>query len=94
MQHAYRAEAEVSDDGTVTLSNVPFPAGKKVDVIVLSEADEGEKHRPASSGENRAGTDALSVLEGLIGSVEAPADWAAEHDHYLYGSPKRADRKP
>lgn len=34
--------------------------------------------------------DALSVLEALAGSIEAPADWSAEHDHYLYGAPKRA----
>jgi hypothetical protein len=31
----------------------------------------------------------LAFLESLIGVVEAPADWAAEHDHYLYGSPRR-----
>lgn len=33
--------------------------------------------------------DALAFLEQLIGSVEGPSDWASEHDHYLYGSPKR-----
>ena len=32
---------------------------------------------------------AWDVLEQLAGTVDAPADWAAEHDHYLYGSPKR-----
>ena len=32
---------------------------------------------------------AWDVLEQLAGTVNAPADWAAEHDHYLYGSPKR-----
>jgi hypothetical protein len=31
---------------------------------------------------------AWDVLESLTGSVEAPADWSAEHDHYLYGTPK------
>ena len=34
-------------------------------------------------------TDALDVLEALAGSIEAPDDWASEHDHYLYGAPKR-----
>ena len=33
--------------------------------------------------------DAWDVLDQAAGSVQAPADWAAEHDHYLYGSPKR-----
>ena len=34
-------------------------------------------------------TTAWDVLDGLAGSVAAPPDWAAEHDHYLYGTPKR-----
>ncbi len=39
--------------------------------------------------------DAWSLLEILAGTIEAPKDWASEHDHYLYGVPKRqgeADR--
>ena len=34
---------------------------------------------------------AWAELEALAGSVEAPEDWAREHDHYLYGSPKRSE---
>jgi hypothetical protein len=34
-------------------------------------------------------SNAWDVLESLTGTVEAPADWSAEHDHYLYGTPKR-----
>uniref|UniRef100_A0A1D9GBW9 SbsA Ig-like domain-containing protein n=1 Tax=Moorena producens (strain JHB) TaxID=1454205 RepID=A0A1D9GBW9_MOOP1 len=30
---------------------------------------------------------AWDVLEGFAGTVEAPSDWAMEHDHYLYGTP-------
>lgn len=30
-----------------------------------------------------------SLLADAAGSIDAPADWAAEHDHYLSGSPKR-----
>lgn len=37
--------------------------------------------------------DALAILESLAGTVDAPPDWAAEHDHYLYGTPKRADSR-
>ena len=33
--------------------------------------------------------DAWDVLETLTGTVEAPSNWASEHDHYLYGTPKR-----
>ncbi|HMV87286.1 MAG TPA: hypothetical protein PKC13_24275 [Blastocatellia bacterium] len=35
--------------------------------------------------------DAWDVLEQMSGTIEAPPDWAAEHDHYLYGAPKRPD---
>lgn len=28
-------------------------------------------------------------LQELAGTVEGPADWAENHDHYLYGTPKR-----
>ncbi len=34
-------------------------------------------------------TTAWDVLDGLTGSIAAPPDWAEEHDHYLYGTPKR-----
>jgi hypothetical protein len=33
--------------------------------------------------------DAWGTLEELSGTVQGPADWAAEHDHYLYGTSKR-----
>jgi hypothetical protein len=34
-------------------------------------------------------SDAWGVLESLTDSIKTPADWSAEHDHYLYGTPKR-----
>ena len=30
------------------------------------------------------------LLKQVAGTVEMPADWASEHDHYLYGTPKRS----
>lgn len=72
MQHAYRAHVHVSDDGTLTLNNVPFAAGEEVEVIVLSEARKArEEHRSATSEKGVAeGADELSVLESLAGSIE------------------------
>jgi len=32
---------------------------------------------------------AWDTLGELAGTIEGPEDWAAEHDHYLYGTPKR-----
>ena len=31
----------------------------------------------------------MVALTPYIGSVTMPPDWALEHDHYLYGTPKR-----
>lgn len=50
---------------------------------------------PASHSLSESGQelDAFAVLDDLIGSIEGPSDWADEHDHYLYGTPKRASRR-
>jgi hypothetical protein len=40
--------------------------------------------RPLRLQESTGG--GLSFLEDLIGTLEAPTDWAANHDYYLYGS--------
>jgi hypothetical protein len=37
------------------------------------------------------GKNAWDVLEEWTGTVEAPEDWSAEHDHYLYGTPKKSN---
>ena len=29
------------------------------------------------------------VLSEFSGTVEGPEDWSEEHDHYLYGTPRR-----
>lgn len=36
--------------------------------------------------------DAWDILDAFVGSVDAPEDWSVEHDHYLYGTPKRPTR--
>jgi hypothetical protein len=32
------------------------------------------------------------VISEFSGMVEGPEDWSEEHDHYLYGIPKRKKR--
>ena len=34
-------------------------------------------------------SDLWNTLVKLAGTVEGPEDWSVEHDHYLYGTPKR-----
>jgi hypothetical protein len=36
------------------------------------------------------GAGAWDILRQSAGSLKMPADWSAEHDHYLYGTPKRS----
>jgi hypothetical protein len=43
-----------------------------------------QQHRQTASN-------AWDVLESLTGTVDAPVDWSAEHDHYLYGTPKHPE---
>ena len=33
--------------------------------------------------------DAWDIIDSLTGTVEGPEDWSVEHDHYIYGTPKR-----
>ncbi|HST62325.1 MAG TPA: hypothetical protein VLK84_26715 [Longimicrobium sp.] len=86
MSLPYRTHAHVSEDGTLVLSNLPFAAGEQVEVTLRTEPSTEEQPAPEA--------DALGVLEKLMGTVQAPSDWAAQHDHYLYGTPKRADPEP
>lgn len=92
MQHVYRTHAQVSDERTLMLEDLPFAAGEAVEVIIIAERapeNGGSLVVDESAATEPASTDALAVLEKLIGTVEEPADWAAEHDHDLYRIPKR-----
>ena len=33
--------------------------------------------------------DVWDTLDKLAGTIDAPEDWSEQHDHYLYGTPKR-----
>lgn len=43
---------------------------------------------PIEPEPNGSSENAWQVLSDLAGTVDAPPDWASEHDHYLYGTPK------
>jgi len=34
---------------------------------------------------------AWEYLATLAGTIDGPTDWSTEHDHYIYGTPKRGD---
>ncbi|QLE43989.1 hypothetical protein FD723_28505 [Nostoc sp. C052] len=72
----------VTFDGSVLRPNIPpdLEPNKRYVISIVSE--------DISSSQIKA-TDVWDVLEDLTGTVEAPEDWASQHDHYLYGTPKR-----
>jgi hypothetical protein len=82
MDPTYRTHAHISADGTLILSNLPFAAGEQVEITLRAKSP--VEDQPTVQG------DALAVLEQLMGTVDAPSDWATEHDHYLYGTPRKA----
>ncbi len=49
----------------------------------------GEEHAPPP-GKDEAVWD---LLDRLTGTIQAPGDWAKEHDHYIHGTPKRNEKK-
>lgn len=56
----------------------PFPSSATIDQL-----------QAASPSVVRTRKSAWDILESLTGTVNAPADWSLEHDHYLYGTPRR-----
>jgi len=49
-------------------------------------------NEPAATPRQTNGSlDVFERLEAEGGLIDGPADWAAEHDHYLYGAPKKSD---
>lgn len=71
----------IVQNGAIVLDNgATLPEGVRVEVIVK---DAGEP----TGGENVSLRD---VLAGFAGCMEGlPPDMAAQHDHYLHGTPKR-----
>ncbi len=74
----YRGKVE---NGHIVLDGaVALPEGARVSVVVDDAAGAGE-----------AAGAALSWIAGhAADSGSCPADLAREHDHYLYGTPKRS----
>lgn len=72
-------------------------AGKPMAAVIPVDVYERmvtERNAPARKGEHHpqvARDDMWAVLGDLTGTVEAPSDGADQHDHYLYGTPKRSN---
>lgn len=67
-------------DGTVLRPDTPLELEPNVHYMVTIEPE---------TEEDPVTQEAWDIIEQLIGTVDAPPDWSVEHDHYLYGTPKR-----
>ncbi|MBW4514829.1 MAG: hypothetical protein KME11_06345 [Timaviella obliquedivisa GSE-PSE-MK23-08B] len=83
--------AVVDREGKLTIELASdLPPGTHRAVVVINEALLAQA---ATNGEPTAQSavvkTAWMVLRAHAGTVEMPEDWSKEHDHYLYGTPKR-----
>lgn len=68
-----------------------LPPGTHRAVLVIDEA----LLAPATAASKDLTTNlevvktAWTALRAHAGTIEMPEDWSKEHDHYLYGTPKR-----
>ena len=70
----------IVENNTIKLpADVHLPDGTKVEITAIPQ--------PAPGGGN-----ALAWMEEFIGCIDGPEDFAAEHDHYIRGTPKRAGK--
>jgi hypothetical protein len=76
-------------DGTAFVPDAPvdLPVGTPaaVDVLPLADGDAPATAPPSDSAEPRF----ASFLDFVGHDPDSPGDRAAQHDHYLYGTPKR-----
>jgi hypothetical protein len=67
---AYRTQATIKEGGTLTLKEIPFPAGERVEVIVLTA--------PASASDR----DRRYPLRGMVYRYDDPFEPATSPDDW------------
>ena len=77
----WQSSPEHAPEASPSLSQSPSPGQEATHPVEGAKASAREEEHGESGS-------AWDVLEKLAGSVDAPEDWAAEHDQYLYGMPK------
>jgi hypothetical protein len=77
-------QGTVHNGVVVPVTGQTLPEGAEVTIIVRASVETAE-------GSNAApGRTLAERLQSVIGKATAlPADMAAQHDHYIHGSPKR-----
>ncbi len=71
-------------DGQVFVPEEPvdLPVGYVLEIPIIRPS--------ANSGSERPLVELLNLLNQMSTNPDWPSDGAAQHDHYLYGTPKRS----
>jgi hypothetical protein len=75
---------KVEFDGRVFVPQTPvdLPVGTVLEIPI--------DWKPASPAADRPLIDLMQALDGIPPNPDWPADGAMEHDHYLYGTPRKS----
>ena len=73
-------KATVIFDGELLRPELPLNLKTNTRYIITIEESEEQVNEKE---------DAYSILEKMTGSIEAPADWSINHNHYLYGTSRK-----
>lgn len=75
--------ARVHNHSIALPPDLPVAEGAEVQVTVPE---------PTASAAAAESGNALAWMLKYAGCIDGPEDFAAEHDHYIHGTPKRAGR--
>ena len=59
------------------------------DILLSISSDVAHNVSPTVEVSPPGTRDPWDIIEGLVGTIDGPTDWSSQHDHYLYGTPKR-----
>ncbi|MBI3829171.1 MAG: hypothetical protein HY291_06625 [Planctomycetes bacterium] len=82
-----RKSVTVKKGGVIHIRSPKLRGGEKADVIVLVSA--AKPKRKTKAGKKYSALDWLE--KNAVNDPSLPRDWAHQHDHYLYGTPKKKD---
>jgi len=78
-----------ADQGRVSYA-IPYKTNLKPGVVQVV-VPALESHLTSGEQAPKGIAAVWACVDQAAGSIEAPTDWSAEHDHYLYGTPNRGD---
>jgi hypothetical protein len=82
IQESFNKEQQLKQDPT-------FLETKALENAALSNGQNLPENLKPKRGKKTG--NAWDVLESMIGIYDGPTDWSTQHDHYIYGTPKKEE---